>query len=61
MGEDRDLDDGENWSPEDIEDLKIALEANCTIEHASRFLLRDTALPDIEAKARELGFEVRHE
>ena len=53
MAEDHDLNDGKPWSEKDLEDLRIAIEADCTIEHAARFLSRETSVPEVEAKARE--------
>jgi hypothetical protein len=61
IAEDRDLNDGKPWSEMDLDDLGTAIEAGCTIEHAARFLCRATNVPEVEAKARELGLEVRHE
>jgi hypothetical protein len=47
------------WSGADIRDLKWLLENGTSIEDVAR-LLRATNVLEVEAKARELGLEVRH-
>jgi hypothetical protein len=51
--------DGAAWSGADIRDLKWLLENGTSIEDVAR-LLRATNVLEVEAKARELGLEVRH-
>lgn len=60
MPEPRDLNDGKPWSEMDIRDLRSALEHGDTIEAAARHLCRATNVAEVEAKARELGLEIRH-
>jgi hypothetical protein len=61
MAERRDLNDGKPWSEMDLDHLSTVIEAGWSIEHAARFLCRATNVPEVEAKARELGLPVRHE
>jgi hypothetical protein len=50
-----DANDGEPWSEMDVEDLKAALSSGSTIEEAAVHLCRSGTIPDVMAKATELG------
>ncbi len=57
MPELKDVRDGKEWSETDIEDLRRALERGASIDDASRFLHRATALDEVAHKALELGLK----
>jgi hypothetical protein len=61
MPEPKDFYDGAAWTEADIRDLKWLLENGTSIEEVARLLRRATNVPEVEAKARELGLPVRHE
>jgi hypothetical protein len=61
MPEPKDFYDSAAWSGPDIRDLKWLLENGTSIEEVARLLRRATNVPEVEAKARELGLPVRHE
>jgi hypothetical protein len=52
---DHDANDGKEWSDMDIEDLKLELENDGSIESAARFLCRQGTVEDVRRKAKELG------
>jgi hypothetical protein len=53
--------DSAAWSGPDIRDLKWLLENGTSIEEVARLLRREKNVPEVEAKARELGLEVRYD
>ena len=53
--QEQDRNDGKLWSPDDIEDLTLALKDGGSIEGAAYFLCRDGTIEDVRQKARDLG------
>jgi hypothetical protein len=60
MPKSKDFCDGAAWSEPDIRDLKWLLENGTSIEEVARLLRRAKNVLEVEAKARELGLEVRY-
>jgi hypothetical protein len=54
-GKIQDLNDGKEWSPMDIADLKRAIKTGASIEAVAQFLCRSGTVEEVERKARELG------
>jgi hypothetical protein len=50
-----DIYDGADWTEMDIDDLKLAMEAGCSIEEAAEFLCRAGSVDDVARKCQELG------
>jgi hypothetical protein len=53
--QEQDRNDGKLWSPDDIEDLTLALKDGGSIEGAAYFLRRGGTIEDVRQKARDLG------
>ena len=51
---DHDINDGNEWSEQDIADLKASLESGDTLEEAAGFLCRAGTVEEVRAKADEL-------
>jgi hypothetical protein len=52
-----DIYDGADWTEMDIEDLKAAIEAGCSIQDAAEFLCRADSVEDVARKCEELGLK----
>jgi hypothetical protein len=52
-----DIYDGADWTEMDIEDLKAAIEAGCSIQDAAEFLCRADSVDDVARKCEELGLK----
>jgi hypothetical protein len=50
-----DANDGEEWSPADVEDLENHLKHGGTIDSAAELLCRQGTKDDVRRKAKELG------
>ena len=55
FSEKHDVNDGKEWSADDLEDLALALKDGGTIEGAADFLGRWGTQQDVRRKAEELG------